>query len=249
MKISLIIPAYNEEKNIGRNLEILKAVTDIIDEFIVVNDGSTDKTVEIIHNYPFVKLISHDRNLGKYHATRTGVEEARNEIIVFLDADLIGMKAEYLRTLIDTFGHGYQMVIMDKGSQSWIFRKLIRSLPAQSGTRILSKNNFYQIDFGKQRSFDLEPSITRYFIQHNLSIGFVDAPDTKDPRKSFKYSFLRGIYLDLRTVWQVFTSFGLFGFPQVFADMWTIERMYRHGLTKPSQAHLKARLQRRFFSN
>lgn len=248
MKISVIVPAYNEEKNIGRNLDILGQVARI-DEIIVVDDGSTDETSTIARDFPFVKLITHETNRGKYQAVRTGVEAAQNDAIVLYDADLIGMKQAYIETLINTFDQGFEMVIMDKGSQSWVFRKFLRSLPAQSGTRIMAKSVFLQIEFGKKRSFDLEPAISRHFIHDDKSIGFVEAPKTRDPRKFSKYAFLRGIYLDLRTVWQVFTAFGLSGFPQVMSDMWTIERMYRYGLTRPSEAHLKSRLRSRFFSN
>jgi glycosyltransferase involved in cell wall biosynthesis len=248
MKITVIVPAYNEVKNIGANLEILVQV-DRIDEIIVVDDGSTDGTSTVTRKFPSVKIIAHESNRGKYQAVRTGVKAAKNEVIMLYDADLIGMKKAYIETLINTFGQGFEMVIMDKGSQSWVFRKLFRSLPAQSGTRIMTKTDFLQIEFSKKRSFDLEPGISRHFICHDKSIGFAKAPETRDPRKFSKYAFLQGIFLDLRTVWQVFTSFGLSGFPKVLSDMWTIERMYRNRLTKPSQAHLKSRLRKRFFLN
>lgn len=246
MKVSIIIPAYNEEKSIGANLEILGNV-DGIDEIIVVDDGSTDGTALIAGQYPYVRLVSHDKNRGKYQAVLSGVNEAKNDLILFYDADLTGMRSEYVEDLINEFSKSCKMVIMDKGSQSWIFRKLARSLPAQSGTRIMTKKDFYKIDFGKKRSFDLEPSISRYFIQHDLSIGFVEAAGSKDPRKSFKYSFFRGVYLDLRTVWQVSTCFGVLGLPKVISDMWMIERMYRLGFTKPSQSIRRISIRNKIF--
>ena len=99
MNISVIVPAYNEEKNIGVNLEILGKV-DEIDEIIVVDDGSTDDTSTIVRGYPFVNLIAHETNRGKYRAVHTGVNTARNEIIMLYDADLIGMEKAYIESLI-----------------------------------------------------------------------------------------------------------------------------------------------------
>lgn len=233
-KISIIIPAYNEAKYIGANLAVLLNVRGI-HELIVVDDGSSDDTSQIAKSFSGVKVIKHDTPRGKLQAISTGVDHASSENIAFYDADLIGMKAVYVEDMIETYQQGFDMVIMDKGSQPWIFRKLVKSLPAQSGTRIMAKSIFYAIDFGKKRSFDLEPKITRYVLQNNLRIGFVQAQDVQDPRKFSKYSFLLGLYLDIKAVWQIFTCDGLLGFPQVFSDMWTIEKMYRLGCDRPNQ--------------
>jgi len=93
VKVSVIMPAYNEEKGIERNLkkniEALKKTVNY--EIIVVNDGSTDKTEEVVKSvmgkYPTVKLINHPKNLGKYRALNSGIREAKGEIIVCSDSD------------------------------------------------------------------------------------------------------------------------------------------------------------------
>jgi len=234
LKVSLIIPAYNEAKQIRANLEVLRDVR-TISEIIVVDDGSSDDLHTIVAQFSRVKIVAHDKNRGKFQAVSTGVKCASSEIVAFYDADLTGMQPEYVENMIAKFKEGYDMVIMDKGSQPWIFRKLIRSLPAQSGTRIMWKNDFFAIDFGRMRSFDLEPKLTRYGLENDLRIGFVEAARVRDPRKFIKYSFLRGAYLDLRTIWQVFTCDGILGIPGVLSDMWKIEKMYQLGIDRPSQ--------------
>ena len=87
MGVSVIIPAYNEEKYIG---EVLEVVTDIpgLTEVIVVSDGSVDKTVEVAERYP-VKVIDLVTNVGKGGAMMAGVKEAKGNYVFFLDADLI----------------------------------------------------------------------------------------------------------------------------------------------------------------
>ncbi|MFA4661655.1 glycosyltransferase family 2 protein [Pyrococcus kukulkanii] len=81
--ISVIIPAYNEERRIG---EVLKNMPNFVDEIIVIDDGSTDKTSEIAKAFG-AKVIRLDKNLGKGAALREGIKIARGDVIVFMDAD------------------------------------------------------------------------------------------------------------------------------------------------------------------
>ncbi|MFW5976430.1 MAG: glycosyltransferase family 2 protein [Bacillota bacterium] len=84
-KVSIIIPAYNEEKIIGETLKHLKF--NWIKEIIVINDGSSDHTYNIIKNYP-VKIINFEKNRGKGKAVKEGLNQATGNLISFLDADL-----------------------------------------------------------------------------------------------------------------------------------------------------------------
>ena len=88
--VSIIIPAFNEEAAIGDDLN---KILDCMDasgfqyEVIVVDDGSTDKTAEIVRRYPRVRLIQHPTNRGTGAATNTAVRHARGEIIAMTDGD------------------------------------------------------------------------------------------------------------------------------------------------------------------
>lgn len=93
IKLSVVMPAYNEEEVIKettmKNITALKGVH--YAEIIVVNDGSTDRTEEIVKDlarqYKEVKLINHSKNMGKYQALNTGIREAKGEMIICSDAD------------------------------------------------------------------------------------------------------------------------------------------------------------------
>jgi len=90
LKLSVIIPCYNEADYIERVLDAVKAV-DIPKEIIVVDDVSTDNTVDIIKRYDTRgELILHvsSKNAGKGAAIRAGLERASGDIIVIQDADL-----------------------------------------------------------------------------------------------------------------------------------------------------------------
>jgi glycosyltransferase involved in cell wall biosynthesis len=87
--ISVIIPAYNEEKYIGKCLEsIVKHRTKDVCDVIVVDNGSTDGTMEVVKTFPGVRLM-HESKKGPNAARQAALNEARGDICVFFDADVI----------------------------------------------------------------------------------------------------------------------------------------------------------------
>lgn len=85
-KISVIIPAYNEEKYIGRTLESIKKITVHPPEIIVVVNGSEDKTLEIAQCYAD-KVLNFPKAIGPSAARNEGAKIAAGDVFVFLDAD------------------------------------------------------------------------------------------------------------------------------------------------------------------
>ncbi|ARV60748.1 glycosyl transferase family 2 [Nostocales cyanobacterium HT-58-2] len=87
---SLVIPVYNEEKSIATTLNNLRHILELTDceyEIIVVNDGSTDSTADILCSYIDVRVIEHVRNRGYGAALKTGIRQAKYPIIAITDAD------------------------------------------------------------------------------------------------------------------------------------------------------------------
>lgn len=100
-KLSIIIPVYNEKNTIGELIRQVKAVnlSNIEKEIIVVDDGSTDGTREILKNISGIKYIFHEKNLGKGGAIKTGFKNATGDILIIQDADLEYDPQEYNKIL------------------------------------------------------------------------------------------------------------------------------------------------------
>jgi glycosyltransferase involved in cell wall biosynthesis len=98
MKLSVIIPVYNEQATVAGLLERVKRVK-INKEIVVVNDGSSDNTAKILSEIKGIKLYSHKGNRGKGAAVRTGFSKVTGDIVIIQDADLEYDPNDYLRLI------------------------------------------------------------------------------------------------------------------------------------------------------
>lgn len=93
--LSVVIPAYNEALRLGASLEKIRqylASKDFVSELIVVDDGSVDRTPELLRevapSLPALRVLRNEPNRGKGYSVRRGVLESRGEFVLFTDADL-----------------------------------------------------------------------------------------------------------------------------------------------------------------
>jgi len=123
--ISVVIPAYNEELAIGGDLKAIQTAMDgtgLEYEIIVVDDGSTDRTTEVVREFPRVRLLSHPNNRGTGAARTTGLRAAKGDIILMTDADGTYPNQDMPRMLQAL--EGYDMVIgarkKEAGTVKWL---------------------------------------------------------------------------------------------------------------------------------
>jgi len=108
LKVSVVIPAFNEEKFINHVIRAAKKVEEV-DEVLVVDDGSIDQTVGVAKQNG-ARVVSHKKNLGKGFAMKTGCEKADGDLLVFLDADLLNVDSKKIKRIIEPFKKGYDFV-------------------------------------------------------------------------------------------------------------------------------------------
>jgi glycosyltransferase involved in cell wall biosynthesis len=110
--VTVVIPAYNEEKHLANTI---RSVLDsgFPCELIVVDDGSKDKTLTIARSFePKIKVLAQKKNRGKGAAMAWAIREAKGEIIVFLDAHLLGLKKSHFLFLVMPIVEGIAEVII-----------------------------------------------------------------------------------------------------------------------------------------
>jgi glycosyltransferase involved in cell wall biosynthesis len=110
--LSVVMPVYNEERTLEEIVARVRAVP-VDKEIILVDDGSTDRTREILQTLeagPEIRVILHGRNQGKGAALRTGFAAARGEIVIIQDADLEYFPEEYPE-LIEPIVNGWAEVV------------------------------------------------------------------------------------------------------------------------------------------
>jgi glycosyltransferase involved in cell wall biosynthesis len=115
MKISVVIPAHNEERNIPQLLEqIRNSLPDGLHEIIVVDDGSEDGTLEAVatasQEDPRIKYISLSRNFGHQAALRAGLRSASGDCVIAMDADL-QHPPRLLPAMVEKWKEGFKIVL------------------------------------------------------------------------------------------------------------------------------------------
>lgn len=127
-RVSIIVPAYNEERRIGRFLEeLLKFAKAQLDnyEIIIVDDGSVDNTLNVVKNIVkkdrSVRIVSYKPNKGKGFAVKKGVSESRGEFILFIDSDGSISPQQILKMLKEL--ETYDIVVGDRGHKESVVRQ------------------------------------------------------------------------------------------------------------------------------
>lgn len=202
MKVSAVIPAFNEAQTIGRVLDVITTFT-AIDEIVVVSDGSTDDTVEVVRQYP-VRLIELKENVGKGGALQRGIDSASGDILVFLDADLIGLTTKHLEDMMQpVLLNRVEMVIgvFDNGRLTTDLAQVFA--PYLSGQRVLKRSVIQGLDNLEMTRFGVEIALTIYAKTNQIACQEVKLAQMSHVMKEEKLGFFPGVLYRLKMYWEI----------------------------------------------
>ncbi|MFP3854330.1 MAG: glycosyltransferase family 2 protein [Anaerolineales bacterium] len=202
MRLSIIMPVYNEANTIKEIIERVQAV-ELADEIIVVDDGSSDGTREILKRLaadnPTVRLFLHDRNKGKGAAVRTGIDEVTGDLVLIQDADL-----EYdprdIPALLKPIEEGKADVVygsrfLGAPRRSTMFWHMVANKLLTFMTNLLYNSILSDMETGYKlfkreviqdiplhaRRFEFEPEVTAKLLKRKLRI--FEVPISFNPRE------------------------------------------------------------------
>lgn len=206
MRVAAIVPAYNEERTIGQVVEaLLKCST--INEIIVVSDGSTDRTVQIASKYP-IKVLELAQNVGKGGAMKAGSRETECPVLLFIDADLVGLSSDHITTLLEPVlsnRTAMSIGVFSDGRRSTDLAQKIA--PSLSGQRAVIKTLFDAVPKVEQSRFGVEVALTQYAEVAGVEICRVPLPFVSQVLKEEKRGFFQGFRDRLRMYWDIVRSF------------------------------------------
>jgi polyisoprenyl-phosphate glycosyltransferase len=204
LKIAAVLPAYNEEKRVA---DVVKAVlrAPSVDEVIVVNDGSTDQTVKVACSIPGVEVVNLRHNVGKGGAMTAGANATDADILIFLDADLIGLKPEHVEELVAPVKTGRaKMAVGSFRGGRRLTDWAQKITPNISGQRAIRRSIFEQIPDLERTRYGVEMAITRWCHHFRIPSVTVLIPGVTHPMKEEKLGFFRGALSRARMYSQIF---------------------------------------------
>jgi glycosyltransferase involved in cell wall biosynthesis len=188
-RLSILIPVHNEARTLERLLAAVEAQPDV-SEVVIVDDGSTDETPELLANRSFalpVKLVRHERNRGKGSAIRTAIAAASGDVALVQDADLEydpndypkllaaldrpGIDVVYgTRTFAAHSAYSFWFVVGNKGVTLWnnlLFNSYLSDLETCYKLMPLTLWRSLQL---RSSGFEIEPEITGKLLKRGLRI-------------------------------------------------------------------------------
>ncbi|HHR85896.1 MAG TPA: glycosyltransferase family 2 protein [Candidatus Acetothermia bacterium] len=193
MKVSAVVPAYNEASRIGAVLKPLVRSSSI-DEVIVVDDGSDDGTADMAREFP-VQVVRLEENCGKAKALDEGVMRARNDVLLFLDADLVGLTETHVDHFIDAYAKsGVDMAVgvFANGRKNTDFAQKFN--PYASGQRILTKKLWERAKANVQEmNYGIEFALSKLAVKEGWSKEKVKLEGVTHVLKEEKRGFSSGM--------------------------------------------------------
>jgi len=225
-KISVVIAARNEETRIGEVLAVL-VTHPLIDDVVVMCDNCSDKTAEVARGFG-VHVIEERERLGKTSAVKQGLEYAKNDILILLDADLKGLTQQDITRLVMPVIDGQvDFTLSMRGNSSHIYKFF--GIDFVSGERALSKrllrdpHIWSKPDLG----YGLEVLMNESLIKARRTFLSVPMPGLHATTKKEKKSYIVGTLEDFFMTFNIFRALPVYKVVWQFLKMSYLGRKYR----------------------
>ena len=202
--VTVIVPAFNEGKNIKRVLTTLKEAQAIgvVSEIIVVDDGSKDNTTQEAINCD-VKVLKLTENKGKARAMAEGLKAASSEFCLFIDADLTNLRTEYIAQLVKPLSNKENCMTIAKFINGRLGTDFAHTINTNCSGQRAAKTELFRRIFRTIEKIDrvrygIEYVITSRIRELNVEPVIVEWEGVGQIRKEEKWGFLKGSYWRLR---------------------------------------------------
>ncbi len=202
MDVMAIIPAYNEEKTIGEVLAVLKEVS-LVKKIIVVSDGSTDNTVQVARSYD-VEVVELRENRGKGGALKAGLDSVKADVVLFLDADLLGLTPTHVYNLLQPVTSNEADMTIGIFEKGRIATDLAQKMaPYLSGQRALKFFLLEQISDLDVARFGVEVALNRFMESSKITVKEVILRDMSHVMKEEKLGVWKGMAARMKMYWEI----------------------------------------------
>jgi len=205
-KATAIIAAYNEEKTIGPIIDVLKAIP-FLNQIVVVSDGSADHTVDVARSRG-VEVVELLYNVGKGGALYQGLMNTTSNVVLLLDADLIGLTHQHVIDLVKPVIDGEADVtigIFEDGRFATDFaQKIAPFLSGQRAIRIDILQNIPDIEVSR---YGVEVAINRYIRKNGVRVKLVKLPGLTQVMKEEKLGLIKGLRERMKMYWDIIKNF------------------------------------------
>lgn len=190
-RVAAIVPAFNEEMTIANVVAVLKS-SPLVNEVIVVSDGSLDRTAEAAREAGAI-VYDLKTNGGKGNAMLHGLAHTDAPIVLFCDADLKGLTIDHVDRLLEPIFANARAMNVGLRDRGFLINRLARYLPLISGERAMLRSVVEHVPPQFLSGYMVESALNYSCRSRNLSYGSVALPGLSIRRKFEKVGWREGI--------------------------------------------------------